>query len=54
MLYAIFLILKKIINIVTWVFGLVIILLFKKSLPLYESVGSNPEIFKIYMCVSLN
>ena len=38
----------------TWIFSLVVIPLFKKVSTLYESVGSNLGIFKIYMCVSLD
>jgi hypothetical protein len=38
----------------TWVFSLVVIPFPKKALPLYEGVGSIIEIFKIYMCVSLD
>ena len=39
---------------ISWVFGPVIISLLKKAPPLYEGVGSNPGIFKIYMCLSLD
>ncbi len=42
------------IHMATWVFGLVVILLFKKDPPLYKGMSLNFGIFKILVCVSLD
>ena len=41
-------------HVAIWVFSPVVIPLSKKAPPLYEDVGSNLGIFKIYVCVSLD
>jgi hypothetical protein len=45
---------KSLISFVIWIFDLVVISHFQKVPPIYESVGSIPMIFKIYMCVCLD